>query len=104
MTQPSHHLHFYKLIPRGIALGGVCWMLSLEFFVGQAVAQAAWRTPYSLIDNPISDLGSTSCSYRLDRLGASRTYVCSPWHALMNGSFIITGALLLLGLYFTRHA
>jgi hypothetical protein len=52
MTQPSHHLRFRKLIPRGIALGGVCWMLSLEFFVGQAVAQAAWRTPYSLIDNP----------------------------------------------------
>jgi len=101
MTAPSSHVRFPKRTTGEIALGGVCWILTLEFFAGQVVAQMAWRTPYSLIDNPISDLGSTSCQYRL---GVHDTYICSPWYIVMNVSFILTGALFLLGLYFTRYA
>lgn len=36
---------------RARAIGAVCWILSLEFFVGQTMAQAAWRTPYNLMTN-----------------------------------------------------
>jgi hypothetical membrane protein len=94
-------------------VGGLCWIVSLQFFVAQAIAQAAWRAPYSLLDNPISDLGNTACgqwppagvgSKLAQRLGAAHGYVCSPLHSVMNVSFILAGVLLLLGLYLTRKA
>jgi hypothetical membrane protein len=93
---------------RVVTLGAVFWILTLEFFVGQAVAQAAWRTPYSLLTNSISDLGNTACgtwppaSVNLASLGLRAEYVCSPRHAVMNVSFIAAGVLILLGLYLTR--
>jgi hypothetical protein len=32
------------------------------FFVGQAIAQANWAgTPFSLVHNTVSDLGTTAC-------------------------------------------
>jgi hypothetical protein len=95
-----------------VVLGGVMWMSTLVYFVGQAIAQAAWKTPYSLVDNPISDLGNTACgqwppasagSQLAERLGAGSGYVCSPLHSVMNVSFVAAGVLLLLGLYFTRR-
>jgi hypothetical membrane protein len=93
---------------RAVALGAVFWILCLEFFVGQAVAQAAWHTPYSMVTNSISDLGNTACgtwppaSANLGRLGLSASYVCSPLHSVMNASFIAAGVLILLGVYLTR--
>jgi hypothetical membrane protein len=94
-----------------LVLGGVLWISTLVYFVGQAIAHAAWKTPYSLIDNPISDLGITTCgtwpppgvgTQIAARLGTPHGYLCSPLHDVMNVSFILTGALLLLGLYVTR--
>jgi hypothetical protein len=96
---------------RKVLLGGVFWISALAYFVGQAIAQAAWKTPYSLLDNPISDLGNTACGQwppasagrqLAQRLGAGSGYVCSPLHSVMNVSFIAAGVLMLLGLYFTR--
>jgi hypothetical membrane protein len=93
---------------RAVAIGAVFWILTLEFFVGQAVAQAAWHTPYSLLTNSISDLGNTACgtwppsSVNLKSLGLSAQYICSPQHTVMNASFIAAGVLILLGLYLTR--
>jgi hypothetical membrane protein len=93
---------------RAVTLGAVCWILTLEFFAGQAVAQAAWRTPYSLVTNSISDLGNTACgtwppaSVNLKSLGLSAQYICSPRHTVMNASFIAAGVLILLGVYLTR--
>src|SRR5579863_280116 len=80
-----------------LAVGGLFWILSLEFFVGQAIAQLAWTgSPYSLVNNVISDLGITVCkTVRGD-------YLCSPLHTLMNASFVVTGVFVLFGLYFTR--
>jgi hypothetical membrane protein len=94
---------------RAVTLGGVCWILTLVFFVGQGVAQAAWRTPYSLLTNSISDLGNTACGFwprglprQAASLGLRATYICSPQHAVMNVCFIVTGALILLGAFLTR--
>jgi hypothetical membrane protein len=93
---------------RAVLIGAVFWILTLEFFGGQGVAQAAWRTPYSLLTNSISDLGNTACgtwppaSVNLKSLGLSATYICSPRHAVMNASFIVAGVLILLGAYLTR--
>jgi len=82
-------------------------------FVAQAIAQAVWKTPYSVLDNAISDLGNTACgewppagvgSQLAQKLAAGSTYVCSPLYSLMNTSFVVVGALMLLGLYLTRKA
>jgi hypothetical membrane protein len=72
-------------------------MLTLLYFVGQLLAQAAWRTPYSLIDNRVSDLGNTQSGRTL-----ADTYICSPLHAVMNATFVLTGVLILIGLFLTR--
>jgi hypothetical membrane protein len=81
----------------GLLVGGAAWILTLLYFVGQIIAQAAWRAPYSLIDNRVSDLGSTSCGSTV-----ANSYICSPLHAVMNATFILTGVLILGGLYLTR--
>jgi hypothetical membrane protein len=84
-------------------IGGMCWILTtVVFFAGQIVAQAAWiGTPYSLVHNPISDLGTTVCE-TVNR-GTTVLYVCSPLHTVMNISFAVTGVLILLGLVLTRN-
>jgi hypothetical membrane protein len=93
---------------RAVALGAILWILTLEFFAGQAIAEAAWHTPYSLLTNSISDLGNTACgtwppaSVNLKPLGLSAQYICSPRHAVMNASFIAAGVLILAGVYLTR--
>jgi hypothetical protein len=67
----------------------VTWLLGLEELVGQAIAQAAWTTPYSLSQDYISDLGVTRCgTYRI--LGET-SYICSPLHDVMNVSFVLAG-------------
>ena len=95
-----------------VVVGAVCWILTVEYFVGQVVAQAAWKTPYSLLDNPVSDLGNTACgqwpqaaarTQLAERLGAGGGFVCSPLHSLMNVSFVAAGILLVLGLGLTRR-
>ena len=79
---------------RRVRLGAWCWIASLQFFVVQWIVQRAWTTPYSLRTNYISDLGNTACApFPPD----SVAYVCSPWHALMNASFVITGVTIVLG-------
>jgi hypothetical membrane protein len=84
-----------------VRLGALAWALAFQFFVAQAIVQSAWATPYSLATNYISDLGNTSCAtYPV----GSDTYVCSPWHAWMNGSFILLGASILLGAILIRRA
>lgn len=75
-------------------VGAVVWMLAIQFFIAQVVVQLAWTTPFSLTENFISDLGNTTCGpYPLD----SQMYVCSPWHAGMNASFILLGLIILVG-------
>jgi hypothetical membrane protein len=80
-----------------LLLGGCAWILTLLYFVGQIIAQAAWRTPYSMIDSRVSDLGSTACGTTV-----ANTYVCSPLHVVMNATFVLTGVLILVGLALTR--
>jgi hypothetical membrane protein len=72
-------------------LGPVIWMLTVEYFVIQWVVAADWSTPYSVLRNPISDLGNTSCGIYDGR------QVCSPLHNLMNLSLIILGVVMILG-------
>lgn len=78
--------------------GSICWLAGLQWFIAQAVTQAAWTTPYSLARNSLSDLGATRCfSEPVSVLNPDSTYICSPLHALMNASYVLFGLLVLAG-------
>ena len=72
---------FPAVITRTVIFGAVLWALSIVFFVGQAIAQAASTRPYSLATNLISDLGNTACG----------PAICSPLHGVMNATFVLVG-------------
>jgi len=76
-------------------IGAVCWLLGIEWFAGQAIAQAAWRTPYRLSGNLVDDLGAVHCGPT--RLPGLVAYVCSPLHDMMNVSFVLLGLLTIAG-------
>ena len=92
---------FSALPDRSIRIGAAVWLLAIQFFISQFVVQSAWTTPFSVTENYISDLGNTACG---PYPAGSRMYVCSPWHALMNASFIILGLTILLGAVLIRGA
>ncbi len=76
-------------------LGALMWVVRPAYFVAE-VAVAVWSTaPYSFVDNTISDLGAAECT-SIERFGAP-VPVCSPAHDLLNGSFVVFGALMALG-------
>lgn len=71
--------------------GPILWLVSGQYFVVQVVVASAFKAGYEWGANTISDLGNTRCaSY------GGRT-VCSPWHLLMNGSFVVLGITMLGG-------
>jgi hypothetical membrane protein len=79
------------------AIGAILWIVAiLQYAITQLVVASAWKTPYSLRDNYISDLGNTACG-QFTLPHGTPGYVCSPLHALMNSSFILAGALMLIG-------
>lgn len=86
---------------RQTRVGALLWILAVQFFVVQVIAQLAWTTPFSLADNFISDLGNTICSYYPPE---SSSYVCSPSHRLMNLSFVALGFTRILGTMLARGA
>ena len=87
---------------RRVAVGAACWVLTVVFFVGQAVAQSASTVPYSLYGNTISDLGSTACGPVT--FGMYHADVCSPLNAVMNATFVACGLLTAAGALGTWRA
>jgi hypothetical membrane protein len=82
-----------KIIPDTYRLGLVLWALIVQYYIVQAIAAGAWKAPFSIAHNTISDLGNTAC-------GAYGTrYVCSPLHGVMNGSFVVLGLLMAAGAF-----
>jgi hypothetical membrane protein len=61
--------------------GALGWVLTLQFFVVEAIVQFRYTGPYSRADNTISDLGAS----------------VSPAHSAMNASFVVQAALILVG-------
>lgn len=73
-------------------VGPIIWMLSVQYFVSQAIVASVWSPAYSWVNNLISDLGNTVCGDLYEG-----RMVCSPNHALMNASFILLGVIMALG-------
>ena len=81
------------LVHRSVHHGAILWIVGVvQFVVAMVVVQLAWSNPsYSLTQNYISDLGAIHCQTFGGR------YVCSPLHNVFNGSIIVLGLLLILG-------
>jgi hypothetical membrane protein len=84
-----------------VTAAGAVWVCAAQFFLAQVIAQSRWTTPFSLATNYISDLGNTTCGLYPAVAGK---YVCSPWHTLMNVSFVLQGIIILLGAVLARPA
>lgn len=81
-----------------IRLGAIFWLLTAEFFIAQALAQAAFPG-YDLTQMDISLLGVSDCTGFNDAgLGAG----CSPLSPVFNAGIAINGVLVVLGVWFTR--
>ncbi|MFC9788581.1 DUF998 domain-containing protein [Rhodococcus sp. NPDC127528] len=65
----------------------MAWSLSVLYLLAEFVTAGAWKTPYSFARDSISSLGVTTCS----------PDACSPMHAVMNATFMILGAVTVLG-------
>jgi hypothetical membrane protein len=79
-----------------VIAGVVLISATMQYFLAQVIATGGWTgSVYSWNRNYISELGNTACgNFTL----AGSTYpVCSPLHAVMNGSFIVAGILTVLG-------
>jgi hypothetical membrane protein len=74
--------------PTRLRWGALAWLLTLQFFVIEAIAQSQYAGPYSRAGDTISALGA----------GASAA------HQLMNASFIVQAALILAGAVLLRPA
>jgi len=66
--------------------GAIAWLLTLQFFVLETVAQARYEDPYSRADDVISALGAADSAAR----------------QLMNASFVVQAALILTGALLLR--
>ena len=87
---------------RRLIAGGTALLLGpVQYALAQVVAAWAWPTRYRWSANSISDLGNTACGGFSVPHGAT-SYVCSPWHAVMNASFVVSGLLLIVGVLLLR--
>ena len=81
----QHSAHYPKL-------GPILYVASIQYFAIQAsIVALQWRPSYNLSRDTISDLGNTACGTWNGR------YVCSPFHNLMNASFVVVGITMTLG-------
>lgn len=77
------------------------WLVQPISIFAEFVTAARVSVRYSFMDNTISDLGASTCGaidYPFGPVPA-----CSPWHGLMNGSFIAFGLLLAVGALLLRR-
>jgi hypothetical membrane protein len=80
---------------RASTLGGALYIAAtFQYAVAQIVVAASWNPPYDWFDNYISDLGNTACGmFAVPH--ATPAFVCSPLHAVMNASFVLSGLLVI---------
>ena len=74
------------MTPNRLRWGALAWLLTLQFFVVETIAQARYEGAYSRADDVISDLGASD----------------SAAHQLMNASFVVQAGLILAGALLLR--
>ena len=83
-------------------LGAWLWVACLQYFVAEVIVISRWPGVYSLRQNYISDLAAENCGTLVGSVAGAAHYVCSPWHAVMNGSFTLQGVLIVAGALLVR--
>jgi hypothetical membrane protein len=87
-----HPVRRVQLVVDRLPLAGpLVWLSSVQYFLVQFVVASAWRPAYDWRLDAISDLGATTCGQFDGR------DVCSPLHALMNGSLVLLGLSMTVG-------
>ena len=77
-----------NVTPTRLRWGALAWLLTLQFFVVETIAESRYAGTYSRADDVISALGAADSAAR----------------QLMNASFVIQGALILGGVLLLRPA
>lgn len=80
--------------------GALMLLVQPLYILAELITATAVIAPYSLVDNTISDLGATTCT--TIGYGVGPVAVCSPWHLLVNGAFIVFGLLMTVGTVLLR--
>ena len=88
-------------VAKRVRAGALMLAIQPLYILAELLTAAVVTVPYSLLNNTISDLGATTCTTIAYTVGP--VIVCSPWHLLINGAFIVFGASLVLGVYFVRE-
>ena len=80
-------------------MGPLMILLSAWYFAAQVLVAWDFRPTYSFSGNVISDLGNSACP-------PAHSTICSPRHVVMNVTFVILGAAMVLGaaLIFTEFS
>lgn len=89
---PAKHTGLHKQV----WAGALCMVALVLFFAGQIVAQTHVSRPFSVHDEPMSNLGITSCDYYQAFQNGTWAYVCSPLHTVMNAAFVLYGLFVML--------
>lgn len=79
--------------PRTVRWGALALAVRPAYVAVELSVAAATTGTYSLVSDTVSRLGEVGCS----------AAYCSPQHAVMNGAFVVFGALLALGAVLLRH-
>lgn len=78
-----------------VIIGSISWIATCFYFVVEYVAIRAVTVPYHFLEQPMSDLGVTTCG--------TYTYsfapymICSPYHLLINWANTLTGIAIFVG-------
>ncbi|WP_017185921.1 DUF998 domain-containing protein [Alkalibacillus haloalkaliphilus] len=78
-----------------IKIGLISWIALSTYFIIDYIVIKATTVPYSFLEQPMSDLGVTTCGSDLYVLSSFE--ICSPYHLLMNWTFTVTGILIVVG-------
>lgn len=80
--------------------GALMWAVQPLYVVAEVGTALTATAPYTLANNTISDLGATTCTSIGYPFG--EVPVCSPWHLLLNSSFVVFGLLIAIGALLLR--
>ncbi|MFD1416607.1 DUF998 domain-containing protein [Oceanobacillus jeddahense] len=78
-----------------IRIGLISWIALSAYFFIETIIIRATTAPYSFLNQPMSDLGVTTCG--TDTYVLASYAICSPYHWLMNWTFFLTGLAILIG-------
>ena len=101
LSNPAHP----NINPRGsraITIGAIAWVLNIEVFITQFIAQSA-APGYDYVNDDISLLGVTRCGPLTDPMTQQVITGCSPLHTVLNAGFVVMGLSVLIGALLTRR-